>query len=851
MIMVAMALAGLVVTLLTQAGDGAPKRPSPDSLLRLIDLDGLADLERGATCRQFSSSDPVGRGDDHGHFLALEGRRARLAEMDGPGVITRLWSANAAGRLKVWIDGEETPRIDAPFQEVYGGKYAPFAPPIAIHSGGGWISYFPIAYEKHCRVEVDELDDPHALYYQVQYKTWPAGTKIRSFTRELPAEEAEALKRVVAIWSDPEHAPPAPPIDEKERASARSALHVRRPDHELHFLHLPAGQRIASRRNALQLDGPATIDFLRIDVEQPTVEKLRGLVLEAWFDESVAPSVSVPVADLFAVGFGARKQPGLLLGWGDHGGYMRLPMPFQKSCAIGLSNLSREEADLFLEFSLEAGSPFGSTLHAEYVRVDPVGSDLYEIVRAREHGKFVGVNLTLQGVGDLWYLEGNEQFFVDGEAKPSILGTGTEDFFNGGWYWDSGPLTLPLHGLGVKEEWTTNRTTPWRHFLNDAVPFEKSLVAKIEHGSSNEVLDASYSSVALWYGESPHLVRRVSAEACRLPRRWVRRPKDALVAVDLEWSEASQETPVTFDSTSEEFRGCEFRLFQAFPVSHFERDQPRVKSEFALLRGREASATFPVEVGDRYRVRLGFAVDRGASPVEVAIDGKPLGTLDVLAARQAGEGMAPSSPEPPAPIGLAAGRHTLTLRRTGDAAAARAHLGLDSLALEPASEFVKAWWVAPPVECRPKGGAAAADAPATVELEPAEEAAFLERSFDPKAAGWKEIAHDSGQLDLNALVTPKAPIFAYVMTWLFTPDRRTTTVRLGSDDGVRVWLDGKAVFAHAIHRPLALDADRFELALEPGWHALLVKVKNDDGGFGVALRLCDPDGALKSATRRE
>jgi hypothetical protein len=842
-------LAGLVVTLLTQAGGPAPPRPPPDSVLRLIDLAGLADLERGVTCRQFSSSDPAGRGDDHGHFLALDGGRARLAEMDGPGVITRLWSANAAGRLRIYLDGEETPRLDVPFQEVFTGKAAPFVPPIATHAGGGWISYFPIPYEKHCVVEVDELEHPHDLYYHVQYKTFPAGTKIRSFTRELPADEAEALKRVVAVWSDPGHAAPTLAVREKERAAARSAFHVLKADHEVHFLHLGAGKRLKSRHDAIELPGPATIDFLRIDVDHPTVERLRGLILEAWFEDSTQPSVSVPVADLFAVGFGPRAQPGLLAGWDDHGGYLRMPMPFRKIGAIGLSNVAREDADLFLEFSLKAGDPFGSTFHAEYARVDPVGNDLYEFLRARDHGKFVGVNLTLQGVGDLWYLEGNEQFFVDDDAKPSILGTGTEDFFNGGWYWDSGPLTLPLHGLGLKEEWTTNRTTPWRHYLNDAVPFERSLLAKIEHGSSNEVQDASYSSVAFWYGESPHLVRRVNAESCGLPRRWVRRPKGALAAVELEWSAASRMKAESFDATSQEYRGCEFALFQAFPVSHFERDH-RVKPEFALLGAAEASATFAVDVGDRYRVRLGFAAEKGVAPLEVRVDDQPLGTLDVAAKRFEGEGMAPSNPDPLGPIGLAAGRHVLTLRRAGDPAAAS--LGLDSLALEPASDFVKAWWVAPPVECRPKGGAAAAsNAAATVELEPAEEAAFLARSFDPKAAGWKEIAHDSGQLDLNALVTPKAPIFAYLQTWLFTPDRRTTTVRLGSDDGVRVWLDGTVVFTHAIHRPLTLDEDRFDLALEPGWHALLVKVKNDDGGYGLALRLCDPDGALKCATRRE
>src|SRR5262249_47791283 len=149
-----------------QAQEGAPRRPPPDRLLRLVGLDVLADLERGATCRQFSSCDPTRRRHDHRHFLALDGKPARLAEMDGPGVSTRLWAANAARPLKIYLDGEETPRIDAPFQEIYTGKYAPFVPPLALHAGGGWISYFPIAYEKHCRIDVDELDDPHALYYQ-------------------------------------------------------------------------------------------------------------------------------------------------------------------------------------------------------------------------------------------------------------------------------------------------------------------------------------------------------------------------------------------------------------------------------------------------------------------------------------------------------------------------------------------------------------------------------------------------------------------------------------------------------------------------------------------------------------
>ena len=68
-------------------------------------------------------------------------------------------------------------------------------------------------------------------------------------------------------------------------------------------------------------------------------------------------------------------------------------------------------------------------------------------------GMFSSTDLSVMGIaGDISYLEGNEQFFVDGEKRASTLGTGTEDYFNGGWYYNQGRFALPLHGLTVKEE---------------------------------------------------------------------------------------------------------------------------------------------------------------------------------------------------------------------------------------------------------------------------------------------------------------------------------------------------------------------------------------------------------------
>src|SRR5438105_10459686 len=70
-----------------------------ESLLRSLgDLGQLPRL-REASCRQFSSYDRSGGNGDAGHFLngdagLLPDDTALLAEMDGPGAVVRLWSAN-------------------------------------------------------------------------------------------------------------------------------------------------------------------------------------------------------------------------------------------------------------------------------------------------------------------------------------------------------------------------------------------------------------------------------------------------------------------------------------------------------------------------------------------------------------------------------------------------------------------------------------------------------------------------------------------------------------------------------------------------------------------------------------
>ncbi len=800
--------------------DPYPAAAPPDSIARLVDLLGLPRVDPRVTCRQFASTDPAGRGDDHGHFLRLDGRRAVLAEMEGPGVIVRLWSANAAGRLRIHLDGEPAPRIDCPFQDLFTGRYPPFVEPIATHQGGGWISYHPIPYARSCRVEVDDLEHPEALYYHVQYLTYPAGTPIRTFTRELPAGERSALETTLASWRASSNGPMAAG-DRRVEASQS----------------IGPGEAVA----LTPLAGPGVIVELRVKPKDPAPQMLRGLVLEITADETSGPNVLCPLGDFFGVGFGPRVYRGLVLGWDEDGGTSRFPIPFRKEARVRVSNGSRAKASVSVSAvyrPLAVIPDDVGAFHAEFRAVDGVGEDLYEIASIEGPGKYVGVSAALQGVSDLWYLEGNEELTVDGEAKPGIVGTGTEDFFNGGWYWEGGPIALPLHGLGLKEEWTTNRTTPYRIQVPDAIPVARSLVAKIEHGSANAVRDAYYSTVAFWYGP-PRPVRRPVSEALRLPRLWVTRPRAAFPAVTLDWKTEASATACAWESVSEEYRGAALSLHQAFPVSHFERARPAVHpdfSRFAGVAGDRFEAPLEIDEADRYRVVLRTVGHPETLAADVAIDGRPLGRIEPKAER-----VAPLPPIRLGSVGLGRGRHAISLR-IAESARPAAWIGLDSIALERDSPFVRAWWVGPPVEASPGTG---------VEWASASEATFVGDGFDPAMAGWTEVRAEGDALDLNALVTKRAPVLGYLLTFVRSPRPLTTRARLGSDDGVRAWVNGSLVWSHAIHRPLTIDEDAFDVRLEHGWNRILVKVRNDDGGYGLSLRLADPELELTFSTRRE
>ncbi len=82
----------------------------------------------------------------------------------------------------------------------------------------------------------------------------------------------------------------------------------------------------------------------------------------------------------------------------------------------------------------------------------------------------------------------------------------------------------------------------------------------------------------------------------------------------------------------------------------------------------------------------------------------------------------------------------------------------------------------------------------------------------------------------------------YVRTRLVIPDRRDVVLHLGSDDGVKVWLNGRLVHSKLAFRPVRPGEDTVPLTLEAGPNELLLKIVQGYGGWGFACSLTDRAG---------
>ena len=253
---------------------------------------------------------------------------------------------------------------------------------------------------------------------------------------------------------------------------------------------------------------------------------LRNLVLRFYWDGEKDPSVESPFGDFFGAPFG-RYQPYASAPMSLTAGAFNCLwlMPYASGAKLEITNEGPAVVDPFFYNityqELSEGPPSNLRFHALWRRENPTRPGTpYTILNAEGSGHYVGCHLAMQnrewwlrppvreisfprGFG-LGMMEGWEMIYRDGEANPSVRGTGAEDYFSGAWYYllKGGRFSAPYHGC-ILRDLLRSRIAVYRFDMSAPVAFTQSLRVEIGHGFSNE-LACDYSSTAYWYQAEPH-----------------------------------------------------------------------------------------------------------------------------------------------------------------------------------------------------------------------------------------------------------------------------------------------------------------------------------------------------------
>lgn len=229
---------------------------------------------------------------------------------------------------------------------------------------------------------------------------------------------------------------------------------------------------------------------------------LNNVSLQLFWDDEPKPSVHAPLGLLFGMGwFGVAESRGLGAGIGDDGVmYLYFPMPFAGRARMRVVNGSAVSVDLCHQVSHQPFTEsfagvgyFKTAFHSQLPTT--VGKDVL-LLETAGAGQVVGVGQSDLGVPSRWYLEGDERALVDGSRSPALHGTGTEDFYNGAFYFENGLYTQPVSGNTAHlHDTASDSTAMYRELISDAVPFRKSLRLTIEHGGTDDTSTNVWSLV--------------------------------------------------------------------------------------------------------------------------------------------------------------------------------------------------------------------------------------------------------------------------------------------------------------------------------------------------------------------
>jgi hypothetical protein len=463
----------------------------------LTRLDRLAEYRPVVEVGSVSSYDRTGGNDDgfsgtHS-FIRKEANGLVIADLEGPGVIYRIWTPTPTDDLMEFtFDGEQEPRLRVGFREIFLGHTQPFVKPLVGYGVGGFFSYVPLPFAKSCKVVVRA---ERVQFYQINYARYQSDAGIRTFTRAADAGTEKQMTLATELFALSGH------DISRFTAPPNSQTHTARKQ-----VTVPAG----GSATVYETNRGGRIVGLRLSPPALLARKPRDLVLKMVFDRSEA-SVLCPVGDFFGYAWGAPATRALLIGSTEQAAYCYYPMPFSHSARIELVSENPDAKPMAIAAEvIVTDVPRRSnegTFGATWRRENPtrIGHP-FTFIEMDNRGHLAGFVLQAQGFesGKTLFFEGDDVTRLDG--RQAVHGTGSEDFFNGGWYdvpdrWEK-PLNFALSGcLGYQKH--LGRTGGYRLLLGDAYSFNKSALQTIEHAGTGNEFPTDYAGVTYFYSEQP------------------------------------------------------------------------------------------------------------------------------------------------------------------------------------------------------------------------------------------------------------------------------------------------------------------------------------------------------------
>ena len=99
-------------------------------------------------------------------------------------------------------------------------------------------------------------------------------------------------------------------------------------------------------------------------------------------------------------------------------------------------------------------------------------------------------------------------------------------------------------------------------------------------------------------------------------------------------------------------------------------------------------------------------------------------------------------------------------------------------------------------------------------------------------------------IDLDSIFLLNEFAVAYAFTYIYCPYKIEATLRVGSDDGMKLWQNGSLIYESRRPRAAKKDEDLIGIKLEKGLNSFLVKVDEITGDWGFYFRVCDKEGRL-------